>query len=133
VHPEVAQVLSALGANLLLERNWAEAEPLLRESLATWDAKRRDAWSRFETQSLLGASLLGQMKYAEAEPLLLSGYEGLETRKATLAVQEQSGVSEAAKRIVHLYEAWGRPEKARQWRAKRQASSNGATRPDASP
>jgi tetratricopeptide (TPR) repeat protein len=132
-HPEVAQVLSALGTNLMLERNWAEAEPLLRESLAIWDAKRRDTWSRFETQSLLGASLLGQKKYAEAEPLLLSGCEGLEARKATLPVQEQAGLPEAAERIVQLYEAWGQAEKARQWRAKRSPSPSGATRPDISP
>jgi serine/threonine protein kinase/tetratricopeptide (TPR) repeat protein len=131
-HPEVAEALSALGADLLRQRKWAEAEPLLRESLAIWDAKRRDAWSRFETRSLLGESLLGRKEYSAAEPLLLSGYDGLEAREATLAVQDKPRLSEAAARIVRLYEAWGQPEKAQQWRVKRTPSSNrsGATRPD---
>jgi hypothetical protein len=125
-HPEVAQALSALGANLLVQRKWADAEPLLREGLAIWDAKRPDDWSRFETQSLLGASLLGLRRHAEAEPLLLAGYEGLEARKAKLTVQTKSRVSDAGERIVQLYEAWGQPEKARQWRAKLAAASGEA-------
>jgi serine/threonine protein kinase/tetratricopeptide (TPR) repeat protein len=122
-HPDVAQTLLALGADLLVERKWGEAEPLLRESLSIWDAKRPDDWTRFETQSLLGDSLVGRRKYAEAEPLLLSGYEGLDARKAKLAAQWKSRLPEAGARIVGLYEAWGKPEQAREWRAKLAASS----------
>ncbi len=81
-HPDVADALAALGGNLLRQRRWADAEPILREALAIRDTKRPDDWSRFEARSLLGESLLGQKKYGEAEPLLLTGYEGLESRKA---------------------------------------------------
>ncbi len=79
----------------LEQRKWAEAEPLLREGLAIWDAKRPDDWLRFNTQSLLGDSLLGQKKYAEAEPLLLSGYEGLKAREARIPAPSKIRLSEA--------------------------------------
>ena len=117
-HPDVAQTLSALGRILLEQRKWAEAEPLLREGLAIWDARRPDDWNRFNTQSLLGSSLLGQKKYAEAEPLLLAGYEGMRAREAKLPASKKIYLTEAGERIVRLYEAWGKTEEAAAWRAK---------------
>ena len=116
--PRVAQTLSALGRNLLEQRKWAEAEPLLRESLAIWDARRPDDWNRFDSQSLLGDSLLGQTKYAEAEPLLLAGYEGMRAREAKLPASKKIYLAEAGERNVRLYEAWGKTEEASAWRAK---------------
>jgi serine/threonine protein kinase/lipopolysaccharide biosynthesis regulator YciM len=115
-HPEVAQTLSALGRNLLGQRKWAEAEPPLREALAIWEARRPDDWSRPDTQSSLGESLFGQGRFAEAEPPLLAGYEGLKAREATLAAQAKGRLAEAGERIVRLYTARGRPEKASEWR-----------------
>jgi serine/threonine protein kinase/tetratricopeptide (TPR) repeat protein len=117
-HQDVAQALSALGRSLLEQRKWAEAEPLLREGLAIWDARHPDAWNRFSSQSLLGNSLLGQQKYAEAEPLLLSGFEGMNSRETRLPASKNRYLAEAGERIVRLYEAWGKSEDARAWRAK---------------
>ncbi|HKI21771.1 MAG TPA: serine/threonine-protein kinase, partial [Isosphaeraceae bacterium] len=117
-HPDVARTLSALGQNLLEQRRSAEAEPLLRAGLATWDAKRPDDWLRFNSQSLLGECLLRQKKYAEAEPLLLSGYKGLKAREAKVPASSKIRLSETGERIVQLYEAWGKPEEAVEWRAK---------------
>jgi tetratricopeptide (TPR) repeat protein len=117
-HPEVAQTLSALGADLLRQRKWSEAEPLLREALAIQDTKRPDDWSRFETRSLLGESLLGRRKYAEAEPLLLSGYEGMKARESRIPAPSQIRLTEANERVMRLYEAWGKPERATAWRAR---------------
>jgi tetratricopeptide (TPR) repeat protein len=117
-HPEVAQTLSALGLTLLVQRKHGDAEPLFRKSLAIWEAKRPDDWLRFNTQSRLGDSLLGQKKYSEAEPSLLAGYEGLKARQGKIPAPDKSRVAEAGERIVRLYEVWGQPEKAREWRAK---------------
>ena len=111
-HPAVAQTLTALGRNLLGQQKWADAEPLLRRALATWDAKRPDDWTRFDTRSLLGESLLGREKYAEAEPLLLSGFEGLKAHEAKLDASRKGFPAVAGERVVRLYEAWGKPEKA---------------------
>ncbi len=101
-HPEAARTLTALGRSLLEQRKWPNAGPILRRALAIWDAERPDNWSRFETRSLLGESLLGQKKYAESKPLVLSGSKGLP--------------AVASDRVVRLYEAWGKPEKAAEWR-----------------
>jgi eukaryotic-like serine/threonine-protein kinase len=118
-HPQVAQTLSDLGRNLLAQRKWAAAEPILRDSLAIWDARRRDDWNRFDSQSLLGGSLLGQAQYAEAEPLLRAGYEGMRAREAKLPASKKIHWVEARERNVRLYEAWGKTEEASAWRAKR--------------
>jgi len=117
-NPEVALSLTALGENLLKQRKWADAEPALRRGLAILEAKRPDDWSRFSAQGLIGASRLGQKKYAEAQPLLLSSYDGMKARAAQIPAPSKYRLSEAGDRIVQLYEAWAKPEKAREWRQK---------------
>jgi eukaryotic-like serine/threonine-protein kinase len=117
-HPAVAQTLTSLGESLLEQRKWAEAEQLLRDGLAIWDARRPDDWNRFNTQSLLGNSLLGQQNFAQAEPLLLSGYEGMKSRETRIPASKKVVLIESCKRILRLYEAWGRPEQAAAWRAR---------------
>jgi hypothetical protein len=107
-----------LGNILLKQERWAEAESTLRECLKIRQAKVSDDWSRFNAESILGASLLGQNKYAEAEPLLLSGYEGMKAREAKIESPSKDQLAEAGARIAQLYEAWGKPEKAAEWRTR---------------
>jgi non-specific serine/threonine protein kinase/serine/threonine-protein kinase len=104
------------GLNLLEQKKYAEAEPVLRTLL---DYPFEDKpWLKPQTQSLLGACLAGQKKYAEAEPLLLSGYEGLKAGEATIPMHQRKRVTEALERVARLYEAWDRPEPAAEWRRK---------------
>ena len=77
--------------------------------------------------SLLGAALAGQKKYAEAEPLLIAGYAGLKARAARIPAPTASHVAAAAARIVLLYEAWSKPDKAVEWRTK--LGQSAATKP----
>ena len=114
--PALAGTLAMLGKVELNLKKYAEAEPPLRECLAIRDKKLPDDWSRFNAMSLSGAVLAGQKKYAEAEPLLIQGYEGLKARAAKIPAPGKSNLAEAAERIVRLYEAWGKPEKAAEWR-----------------
>ncbi len=116
--PALAGDLAGLGLNLIIHRQWAEAEPALRESLKTRGAKEPDAWTTFETRSLLGRSLLGQQKYAEAEPLILAGYEGMKARLVRIPASGIPRLAEAAGRVVELYEAWGKADLAATWRVK---------------
>jgi hypothetical protein len=66
----------------------------------------------------LGGSLLGQKKYREAERLLLSGYEGMKQREGAILPAGRMRLEEGRQRIVELYTAWGKPEKAAAWQFK---------------
>jgi serine/threonine protein kinase/Tfp pilus assembly protein PilF len=116
--PESAEAcwwLVSLGATLLKQQKYVEAEPVLRECLGL---RLPDIWERYYAVGLLGGALLGQKKYAEAEPLLLEGYEGMKQREAKVEAPFQVLIAEAAERLVRLYEATDQPEKARTWREK---------------
>jgi hypothetical protein len=116
--PRTAGVLAVRGLSLIHRGKWAEAEPILRECLAIREKVQSDEWSTFNARSLLGGSLVGQKKYAEAEPLILSGYEGMKAREAKIPLPAKPRFTEAAERVVKLYEAWGKPEKAAEWRTR---------------
>ena len=96
----------------------SEAEPLLRQCLAICQNVALDDWGRYYTMSLLGGSLLDQGRYAEAEPLVVGGHEGMKVRESRILVPDRSRLLEAAVRVVHLYEAWGKPAQAAAWKRK---------------
>jgi eukaryotic-like serine/threonine-protein kinase len=114
--PTTARALASLGANLLEQQKYADAEPLLRECLNIRERQLPYDWSTFNARSMLGASLLGQKRYADAEPLLLAGYEGIERREAKMPAPAKIRLTEALERLVQLYDAWGRKDRAEQWR-----------------
>jgi hypothetical protein len=89
---------------------------LAREILEIERKKQLDEWQRFRVESLLGASLVGQKKYAEAEPLLLEGYRGMFELKDRMAASDRYHLDQAHDWIVKLYVAWGKPEKAAEWK-----------------
>jgi eukaryotic-like serine/threonine-protein kinase len=127
-HPEVAGALAQLGRNLLRQRKYADAEPLLRESLAIRQEKVPDDWRTFNTQSLLGGALLGRQRYAEAEPLLRQGYEGMRRGETRIPADGKPRLAEALERVVQLYEAWGKPDEAARWRKELEAHRPPGTR-----
>ena len=81
-------------------------------------AKLPDDWSRFDATSQLGGALLGRKKYAEAEPLIVQGYEGMKAREARISPLGKPRLTEAAERVVRLYEEWGKKDKAAEWRTR---------------
>src|SRR5262249_24187948 len=60
----IQQTLDVLGRNHLLQMDYAGAEPLFREALASFEKYKPEHWRRFSVMSLLGGALLGQKKYA---------------------------------------------------------------------
>jgi len=101
---------------------YADAEPLLRECLVIRQQKEPDAWTTFYSQALLGAALLGQKEYPDAEPLLLQGYQGMKKREAKIPKDATVRLTQALERLVQLYDAWGKKDKAAEWRKKPEAA-----------
>lgn len=115
-----AAALAIQGSALLTEKKPAAAELKLRESLSIRQKIQPDDWTTFDAQSMLGAALLDQKKYPLAEPMLVSGYEGMKQRQARIPAQDRSHLTRALDRLVHLYEVWGKPDKAAEWRKERE-------------
>jgi len=100
-----------LAAVLVGQGKGREAEPLAQEALAIFRAAK-SSWRVPDAESVLGSCLVAEGRFAEAEPLLLGSYSILK------ASPEGAHYAPAAlQRIVDLYEAWGRPDRAAPWRA----------------
>jgi hypothetical protein len=82
-------------------------------------------WAVFNTTSVLGGALAAAGNFDQAEPLLLEGYKGLEAG----SVLGKRPRIDAAGRLVALYEKWGKPEKAEEWRHTREKLASPTTRP----
>jgi tetratricopeptide (TPR) repeat protein len=117
-NPDTTAAAADLALAYQSQGKFTESESLAREAMETDSKIQPDNWQRFRAESLLGASLAGQKKYAEAEPLLLEGYQGMMTRKDRIAVPDRYHLDRAREWIVQLYQAWGKPGKAAEWRKK---------------
>jgi tetratricopeptide (TPR) repeat protein len=131
--PRTAAALAQLGLNLLRQKKYADGEKVLRDCLTVRQKKVPDAWTTFNTQSMLGEALLGQEHYADAEPLLRAGYEGVKQHQAEIPPPVRSvRLSEALQRLVHLYDAWGKPDEAARWQKALEEAKEKARLPEAS-
>ncbi len=125
--PQLAQKLAGYGIRLFQMNAFAQAEPLLRESLAIAAQAEPDAWTTFNTRSLLGAALLGQKKLDEAKPLLRDGYDGLKARAKLIPQSSAARLLEAVDRLIELYTATNQPDEVEKWRAERAKYPQGTT------
>jgi tetratricopeptide (TPR) repeat protein/tRNA A-37 threonylcarbamoyl transferase component Bud32 len=113
--PEYASALALLGATLLKEKKWAEAEPDLHAALEIREAREPDAWRTCNTKAMLGAALLGQKKYADAGPLLKAGYEGLKQRVNQIEPENKFRLADAIDRLIDLATATGNAGDLKTW------------------
>jgi eukaryotic-like serine/threonine-protein kinase len=114
-HPDTMVSAIYLAQAFLLQKKFAECEPLAREAFEFGRNKQPNDWQRFQAESLLGASLAGQKKYPEAELLLLEGYRGMVARKDRIGVPDWYHLDRAREWLIQLYQAWGKPQKAAEW------------------
>jgi serine/threonine protein kinase/tetratricopeptide (TPR) repeat protein len=123
-HQLVAIYTINLASVRLARKEAAAAETLLREGLrvrmlspGVVPLRRRtfveDDWSIGGIKSLLGASLLAQARYREAEAMLLDARRDLEA----MPTPPRGDVKATIARLVALYDAWGRADKAAIYRA----------------
>jgi tetratricopeptide (TPR) repeat protein len=121
----VAATQLVLGLALLDLGRAREAEPILRESLALRRKSLPDGhWQISSSESALGACLTAEGRHAEAEALLLRAETALESSRGP----QHERTVEARRRLVALYEAWGRPDRAARWRGAPNAGSGQPTR-----
>jgi eukaryotic-like serine/threonine-protein kinase len=114
---ESAEEQTNLGWNLVQQRQWPEAAALLRPALAVRREKQPDEWTTFNTQSILGEALLGLKQFEDAETHLVAGFDGMNRREAKIPGPAKVRLTQAADRLVRLYESLGRPAEAEKWRA----------------
>ena len=115
---DIQSAAAGLALVYVSEGKFAEGERLARQTLDFEEKNQPDSWERFRAESLLGASLAGHKKYAEAEPLLLAGYQGMLARKEKMGVPNLYHLDRAREWNVELYKAWGKPQKADEWKQK---------------
>ncbi|HQR08357.1 MAG TPA: serine/threonine-protein kinase [Gemmatales bacterium] len=116
---DYGESLSGLGANLIHQHHWFEAEKTLRESLLIREKEGSDKWSTSNTRGLLGQALLGQKKYAEAEPFLLKAYESLKAQESSMPTASKVIIPQTLDRLVELYTAWDKKDQAEKYRQER--------------
>jgi tetratricopeptide (TPR) repeat protein/tRNA A-37 threonylcarbamoyl transferase component Bud32 len=117
--PRTVNPLAMLGNCLVRREKWSEAEAALRECLAMREAAEPEFWTTFNTRSMLGAALSGQGLHAAAEPLIVSGYEGVKRLEWAIPPDlRPSRLTDAAVRVVRLYEAWGKRAELDAWKTR---------------
>ena len=108
-HPDVADSLTLLASCLVAQGRFDEAYEhagAARQMLVS--ALPDGHWRTALAASAEGAALAGLHRYAEAEALLVDSYTVLSNDARAM----KALVNEAGERLVSLYEAWGKPEKA---------------------
>lgn len=91
----------------------AAAERQLRSAMVAYRRSGAPDWRILAIQSELGACLTRLQRYDEAESLLVEAYAGLVVQADTSAQAAAAG--DAGARILDLYSAWGKRDKALQW------------------
>jgi eukaryotic-like serine/threonine-protein kinase len=115
-HLHIGHSLLGLGRLLLERGEAAAAEQALGEAVAIFRAKLPPGnWMIADAESVLGGSLAARRRYAEAEPLLAASYSVLRDARGDSNLRTE----QARERLIKLYEAWGKPEKAAPYRAAR--------------
>jgi eukaryotic-like serine/threonine-protein kinase len=116
-HLHTAVTIEALADLLNRQRKFPEALRLAREARGMLERNLEPgSWRIASNGRILGVALTGLAQFAEAEKVLEASYRTLlekrgPTHRTTLLT---------ASRLASLYEAWGRPESMRAWRAKSQ-------------
>jgi tetratricopeptide (TPR) repeat protein len=110
-----AATLRLLGLHLQKQQKLDEAERCLTEAL---ELQRHvfpaDDWVIGDAQSELGGCIAARRDFARAEALLLEGFRLIEGQAVRA---RKTSLPDARKRLVALYEAWGRADEAQRWRA----------------
>ena len=113
-HPYVASRMNNLAAALVRKGDYRSAADLFRKSLViqrkTFPEK---SWQIATTKLLLGGCIQEEKRYPEAESLMLEAFPIIKDSYGLGHARTQAAI----KRLVSLYDAWGKPEKATDYRS----------------
>jgi tetratricopeptide (TPR) repeat protein len=136
VHPEVAKARVSHATCLLRCTDHLAAERELRDALPTLDADDLLAWDAAVARSLLAASILGDLGVSGdfdaglAQTRLLEAEELLEHSRTVFEISSTESDATLAGSLVETYERLaqvcdmtGRPDEAREWRARARPAS----------
>ena len=111
-HPDVAVTETGLAHLLIDAGRHEEALTLAEHARATLGAEYPDGhWRVSVADGVVGAAMCGLERFDEAEALLLASYDALAADKGVGIYLE-----DARKRLVRLYEQWGKPASAAAYR-----------------
>ncbi len=113
-HPHVAVSLANLGALLRDKHDYDASEAVFHDAVAmNRKIRGEEHWHTANSRSHLGECLTKMGRYEEAEKELLEAQRILNT---TLGKDHKRTIK-AVERLVALYDAWGKPDKAAEYRA----------------
>jgi len=120
-HPDTLQTINDLGVLHREQGDYPEAEELLGKALAGRQRKLgNDHPACFESMHEMALSYRLQNRYGDAEKMLL---EALKGRHLKLGGKHPHTL-ESLNNIIDLYEAWNKPDKTEEWRAKLSQTEN---------
>jgi eukaryotic-like serine/threonine-protein kinase len=120
-HPDTLAALVDLGRTRFEQQRYGEAESALREALVGYETSAPRDWMRYNSRALLGATLASEKRFSEAEPLLVAGYQGMIQKLPEMTAGDRRALEVAGRQIAKLYQDWGKPEKAAEWKLKLEA------------
>ncbi len=113
-HPRVAAARFASAKAQIAQAKYELAHTNFEEALRILRLEpEKNAIEIGRYQSIFGERLTSAGRYEEAEPLVLEGFEVLAPGDRGAKFSRP-----ALLRIIALYEAWGKPEQAAEWRAR---------------
>ncbi len=108
-HPHVAVTELDLARLYLDTDGAARGEAFLARCLLTLrETKDAESWEIAHAKSVLGGYLTVQGRYEEAETHLVEGYRTLAKARGEQAIYTRDSL----RRLLDLYDAWGKPEEA---------------------
>jgi tetratricopeptide (TPR) repeat protein len=114
-HPAILRFMNALAVLRTKQENYVEAKRFFNEALRGRQQELGpDHPETLESKNDLAVLYNEQARYDEAEKLFLEAVEG---RRLKLG-DTHPHTLDSLYNLIDVYEAWGKPEKAAQWRAK---------------
>lgn len=115
-HSDTLGALASLGYLFMVQGQYVEAEAYYREALGEYArVYGEDSQHVASLRSLLCQALIAQAQFAEAETLLLANVA--QHDKQLPENRNAANLAGDTKQLVKLYEAWGKPAQAEEWRA----------------